>query len=120
MIAAGVFRPAREQLRAIRTTLLADHARAQELFLSLQQRGLGRGEQKDELLRMPKGFPADHPAAALVRQKSWGVERRLTVEQTLEPGMADRVAEDFRSTHSLVRYFNAPLLAGRNACSPLF
>src|SRR6266481_4392674 len=61
---AGVYAPDRDELKAYRNLL-------QELTGGLQ------GEQ---LSRMPKGFPLDHPAEELLRQKQWYVECSLDVK----------------------------------------
>ena len=35
------------------------------------------GLQGEQLSRMPKGFPVDHPAEGLLRQKQWYLESTL-------------------------------------------
>jgi uncharacterized protein (TIGR02453 family) len=113
-IAAGAFMPDVEQLRAIRRFLLEHH---QEYRKVAQARGLRRLFSKDEggepLSRSPKGFPAEHPAAALFRQKRWGFGASLLPETATRPDFAKTVASYFRAASPLVALLNRPLLVAK-------
>ena len=111
-IAAGAFMPDAEQLLAIRRYLLEHHQEYQKLA---QARGLRRLLKDEEsgvpLSRSPKGFPAEHPAAALFRQKRWGFSASLEPEMAMKPEFAKMVANYFRAAAPLVALLNRPLLA---------
>ena len=62
------------------------------------------------LTRSPKGFPAEHPAAALYRQKRWGFSASLEPEMATKPEFARTVASYFRAAAPLVALLNRPLL----------
>jgi uncharacterized protein (TIGR02453 family) len=113
-IAAGAFMPDAEQLLAIRRYLMEHHEEYRKLA---QARGLRR-LLKDEvrgvpLRRSPKGFPAEHPAAVLYRQKRWGFSASLEPERAMKPEFAKMVASYFRAAAPLVALLNRPLLASR-------
>jgi uncharacterized protein (TIGR02453 family) len=111
-IAAGAFMPDAEQLLAIRRHLMEHHQEYQKLA---QARGLRRLLKDEEsgvpLSRSPKGFPAEHPAAALYRQKRWGFSASLEPEMAMKPEFAKMVADYFRAAAPLVALLNRPLLA---------
>jgi uncharacterized protein (TIGR02453 family) len=111
-IAAGAFMPDTEQLLAIRRYLMEHHEEYRKLA---QSRGLRR-LLKDEvrgvpLSRSPKGFPAEHPAAVLYRQKRWGFSASLEPEMAMKPEFATMVASYFRAAAPLIALLNRPLLA---------
>jgi len=121
-IAAGAFMPDMEQLLAIRRYLMEHH---QEYRKLAQARGLRRLLKDEEsgvpLSRSPKGFPAEHPAAALYRQKRWGFSASLEPEMATKPEFAKMVADYFRVAAPLVALLNRPLLvASSKPRRPLF
>jgi uncharacterized protein (TIGR02453 family) len=110
-IAAGAFMPDTEQLLAIRRFLMEHH---QEYRKLAQARGLRRllsdEESGEPLSRSPKGFPAEHPAASLYRQKRWGFGVSLASETATKAEFAKMVASHFRAAAPLVAFLNRPLL----------
>jgi uncharacterized protein (TIGR02453 family) len=111
-IAAGAFMPETEQLLAIRRFLMEHH----EMYRKLAQaRGLRRllndEESGEPLSRSPKGFPAEHPAADLYRQKRWGFSASLAPEMATKPDFAKMVDSYFRAAAPLVALLNQPLVA---------
>jgi uncharacterized protein (TIGR02453 family) len=125
-IAAGAFMPETEQLLAMRRFLMEHHAEYRKLA---QGRGLrrlftvdeGRSESSARLSRSPKGFPAEHPAAELYRQKRWGFGASLDAEMATKPEFAKTVANYFRAAAPLIALLNRPLLVEvRKPRKPLF
>jgi len=49
----------------------------------------------DRLVRVPPGFPADHPEAELLRLKDVTFGRRLTDDEALSPNLPEIMADDF-------------------------
>ena len=111
-IATGAFMPDAEQLLAIRRHLLEHHAEYRKL---VQSRGFRRlfpdDESHERLSRSPKGFPAEHPAGELFRQKRWGFGVSLPAEWATKPDFAKTVAAHFRTAAPLVELLNRPLVA---------
>lgn len=121
-IAAGAFMPDTEQLLAIRRYLLEHH---QEYRKIAQSRSLRRLFPTDEngvpLTRSPKGFPAEHPAADIYRQKRWGFGVSLPAETATRPDFAKTLASYFRAATPLVDLLNRPLLvSAQKPRRPLF
>lgn len=121
-IAAGAFMPETEQLLAIRRFLMEHHQEYRKLAQARGLRRLLKNEESGEpLSRSPKGFPAEHPAADLYRQKRWGFSASLTPETATQPDFAKTVASYFRAAAPLVAMLNRPLLvAAERPRRPLF
>jgi uncharacterized protein (TIGR02453 family) len=110
-IAAGAFMPETEQLLAIRRFLMEHHQEYRKLAQARGLRRLLKDEESGEpLSRSPKGFPADHPAAELYRQKRWGFSASLAPEMATRADFATVVASYFRAAAPLVAMLNRPLL----------
>jgi uncharacterized protein (TIGR02453 family) len=110
-IAAGAFMPEPEQLLAIRRFLMEHHEEYRKLVQARALRRLLSAEESGEALsRSPKGFPAEHPAAELYRQKRWGFSASLEPEMAAKPEFAKMVASYFRVAAPLVALLNRPLL----------
>ena len=121
-IAAGAFMPDTEQLLAIRRYLLEHHAEYRKIA---QARGFRRlfpeDEGRERLSRSPKGFPAEHPAAELFRQKRWGFGVSLAAETATKAEFARTVATHFRAAAPLVSLLNRPLVTqAQKPRKPLF
>ncbi len=121
-IAAGAFMPETEQLLAIRRFLMEHHQEYRKLAQARGLRRLLKDEESGEpLSRSPKGFPAEHPAADLYRQKRWGFSASLAPETATRADFAKTVASYFRAAAPLVTMLNRPLLlAAERPRKPLF
>jgi uncharacterized protein (TIGR02453 family) len=121
-IAAGAFMPDTEQLLAIRRFLLDHHGEYRKLAQARAFRRLFPVDENHEpLTRSPKGFPTEHPAAELYRQKRWGFGASLPPETATEVDFARTVATHFRAAAPLVALLNRPLAAkAQKPRRPLF
>jgi uncharacterized protein (TIGR02453 family) len=124
-IAAGAFMPETEQLLAIRRFLMEHHEEYRKLAQSRALRRLFTDDEGNNestrLTRSPKGFPAEHPAAELYRQKRWGFGVSLDPELATKPEFAKTVANYFRVASPLVALLNRPLLVeAKKPRKPLF
>jgi uncharacterized protein (DUF2461 family) len=62
------------------------------------------------LTRAPKGFPEDHPAIDLLKNKQWAVSARLPVERALKATLVKDVVERFKVAAPMIEMLNAPLI----------
>ena len=120
VIAAGVFIPDAEQLLAIRRFLMEHHQQYRRIADVRALRRIFTEEDGKPLSRSPKGFPAEHPAAALYRQRRWGLGAELAVEAATEPDFAATVAKHFRAAAPLVELLNQPLVMAKKPRRPVF
>lgn len=111
-VAAGVYKPEKQQLLAIRGHLVSHHA---ELSALLRSRAIGAAFGKHlegaKLSRPPKGF-AGAPAEAMpfLLHQQWGISVTLPSEVGMSPTCAGQVAKLLRIAAPLVALLNTPLL----------
>jgi uncharacterized protein (TIGR02453 family) len=105
LVAAGLWRPAPDQLERFRAAI--DDDRRGSGF----ERGLataGRGglvPPEPALKRPPRGFPADHPRLEHLRRKQLTVSCRHPLEPWLhEPACGERVRSELRAARPLVKW----------------
>lgn len=106
-VAAGCYMPGPEQLRAIRTWISAHH----EKFRKAAKEGeklMGK-LHGSALSRMPKGFDPEHPAADLIRMKSWIYWMDLNPKLLESPKLPGELARRFRAAAPVVEMLNAAL-----------
>jgi uncharacterized protein (TIGR02453 family) len=123
LLSIGVYMPEREQLLAIRRWLAENHKEYRAMLKSLMK---PRGKaapftaiDAEGLTRMPKGFPADHPADELLRAKNWGVHVSLPSDVALSPTFAKEIITRFRTATPLINALNGAILTTETASRPL-
>ncbi len=62
------------------------------------------GDDGESLKRVPSGFPADHPAADLLRKKNVTFGRRLSDDEAMGPDLPTVIADAFEAGTPLMRY----------------
>ena len=100
--------PGPKELLAIRNHIAAHPAAFRRILAQRQIASLG-GLQGDQLVRLPKGFLADHPAADLLRYKQFLVWMTHPPEIALSKDLLHLLVETFGSMLPLVRFLNIPL-----------
>jgi uncharacterized protein (TIGR02453 family) len=110
-IAGGVYMPEQEQLLAIRTHLAGHHERFRRLMRARKLRALLGEMMGEQLARVPKGFPSDHPAADLIRYRQWLWDVTLDAPLAATPKILDEVVSRFRAMIPVVEFLNEPLVA---------
>ncbi len=109
VIAGGVYMPDPATLRTLRQHIAANW---EELRAIINQRSFRRllGKlQGERLIRPPSGFPADHPAIDVLRQKQFYVTQTEPAELAKGPQLFPRLLALFSAMLPLVRFLNAPL-----------
>ncbi len=109
-VAAGVYMPEREQLLAIRRYLAEHHQQFRALMKAKKLRALMTENDGAPLTRAPKGFPEDHPAIDLIKNRQWGVSSRLPGETATKAALVKDVVERFRVAAPMIEMLNAPLV----------
>ncbi|MGO4785342.1 DUF2461 domain-containing protein [Cryobacterium sp. W22_MBD10_FK3] len=109
MVAGGAYSPGSPQLRAIREYLLDHHEQARELLAEKSVVRLAEPFDGRPLVRAPRGFPIEHPAADLLRVRSWALFAQLPGDVALKDGFVDSVVERFAALTPFVDFLNVPL-----------
>ncbi len=118
VIAAGVYMPEREQLLAIRRYLAEHHEEFRAVMRAKKLRSLMTENDGVPLTRAPKGFPEEHPAIDLLKNKQWGASARLPAERAMKATLVKDVVERFRAAAPMIAMLNAPLVG--KAKRPMF
>ena len=109
-VAGGIWMPPTAALKTLRQAIAEDHG---SLTAILQQaafrRAFGRLSEEAVLKRTPRGFDPDHPAAALLRYKSFTVSRQLSDAEVLSPKLPDIIARRYATMLPFVRWLNRVL-----------
>ncbi len=109
-VAGGVYMPPPDQLMTIRTYLLQHHERFRTLAASKKLKTLLGEMEGASLTRDPKGFPKDHPAGDLIRQKQWAWGKDTGAEIATTSKLQAEVVKRFETVAPLVEFLNEPFL----------
>jgi len=103
VIGAGIWRPAGEDLKKIRT-YLAENPSA---WLSARDDAGFRAEfalTGETLKRAPRDFPADHPMIEDLKRKDFVAMKPFTPPEVMEPGFVDEVARCYVAAAPFMRF----------------
>jgi uncharacterized protein (TIGR02453 family) len=102
----GVYSPTRDELLAYRALLAERHEEFEEIVRDKRVRRLTSGLQGEQLSRVPKGFPCDHPAEALLRRRQWHLGSELDIKLLTTAQLLPELARHFAAMASFVEFLN--------------
>jgi uncharacterized protein (TIGR02453 family) len=106
-VGGGVYMPEPGVLLEIRQHIAAHHQKLRKILAAAVRRSLGE-LQGDQLTRVPKGFPVTHPAADLLRFKSFILYVNLEPELAATPEFFGEVLTRFRTMKPFLDFLTAP------------
>jgi uncharacterized protein (TIGR02453 family) len=109
-IGGGIYMPSADDLRRIREHVAANHRQLHRLVTSSSFRTIAGGLDGEQLTRVPRGYLADHPAAAYLRYKQLVAGREYPAEFALSPKFYPELLRVFRAIVPLVRFVNNALM----------
>jgi len=109
-VAGGVYMPGPDALLAIRTHLAEHHAEFSRIIKSRNLRTLMGEMHGDQLSRVPKGFPCDHPAADLLRYRQWLFYVMLDPALSTTPKLLPAIRKRFEVMMPFLEFLNEPLI----------
>ena len=114
-IAAGMYGPGPAELAAVRADLDRDASTFERVTTDRALvKALGT-LQGDQLVRVPKPFAADHPAADALRRKQFYFFVMLDVAEATRPGLRKAIVDRFRAAAPFVDHLNELVLAAEAA-----
>jgi uncharacterized protein (TIGR02453 family) len=114
-IGGGVYTPGPETLLAVRQHIAGNHEELRKILRAAAVRKLLGEMQGEKLTRVPKGFPADHPAADLLRFKSFILYVTLPPEVAATREFYSEIVKRFRAITPFLNYLAAaPRAKGAN------
>ena len=111
VIAAGAYMPEKEQLAAIRNWMLDNHVAFRKILNKPAVRKAFSEFEGEALTRPPKGFPCEHPALDLIKQKQWGLSTTLPAQIALKKDFAQTLIKHFKLLAPMVDALNTPIAA---------
>ena len=109
LIGGGMYAPSTPQLHAVREHVATNFSRLRTLVASPAfRRDVGVLDGK-RLLRVPRGFPKDHPAAEYLTLKQFLAGRELSPTFATRPAFYGTLLTVFRRLAPVIRFLNAPL-----------
>lgn len=102
----GVYGPDRDELLAYRTLLAERHEEFEGILREKKLRRMVGGLEGEQLSRVPKGFPCDHPAEGLLRHRQWYLEAMLDIKLLTTPRLLPELARHFAVMAPLVAFMN--------------
>jgi uncharacterized protein (TIGR02453 family) len=108
-VGGGVWHPDKVWLDGFRRRIVADPGPFRQIVEApafVDAFG-GVGDDGDSLKRVPPGYPADHPAADLLRKKNVTFGRRLSDEEAQSADLPVTLADAFAVATPLLRYLAA-------------
>ncbi|MBN2699291.1 MAG: DUF2461 domain-containing protein [Bacteroidales bacterium] len=108
-IAAGIFMPDSEHLKAVRQEIMFRPGAFMEITEDALSKGFTRGGAEDKLKLVPKGFPTDFKYADELKFKHYIFMREYRDDQVLSGTFPDMVVKDFRELFPFVSFLNTAI-----------
>jgi uncharacterized protein (TIGR02453 family) len=106
LVFGGVYSPERDELLAYRTHIEEHHEEFQQILNDKRVKQALGGLQGEQLQRIPKGFPVDHPAEGLLRQRQWYLESTLEIGLLTSRKLVSEMARHFELMAPMVEFLN--------------
>ena len=113
LLGGGLYMPLPEDLNAVRQGIVADPRSFMKVIGSAQFKRFFGAMEGEQLSRVPRGFPADHPSAEFLKYKQFLASRTLPAEVATETSFYKVVVETFRAMAPFVRFLNEPIVRSR-------
>ena len=106
LVFGGVYSPEREELLAYRGRLAEHYQELEEILRNKKLRQVAGKLQGEQVSRMPKGFPADHPAESLLRHRQWYLESMLDIKLLTTRRLLPELSRHFEVMLPFVEFMN--------------
>lgn len=115
----GVYMPLPETLTAMRRRIAEHPEEFRRLISARPLRTLYGEMQGEQLSRVPKGFPSDHPAADWLRFKQYLFYIELPADLAVTPALYEEIVKRFRALAPFNDFLNAALAGQKKKVDPL-
>jgi len=106
-IGGGMYKPQKANLEAVRNKIYFEYPDLLKILQDDTFRDFfGRMDPSFSLKRMPVGYSEDHPAADLLKYKSFIVLHPLEDEDLIDDDLQETVLEAFKAMKPFNRFFN--------------
>jgi uncharacterized protein (TIGR02453 family) len=105
-VAAGIYMPQSPELNAIRQEINFNFSELRKILEEKSFLSTWGDLMDDQLKSMPRGFEKDHPAADLLKYKSFVVSKRFSDKEVSSPQFVKQISETLAIGIPLVRFIN--------------
>ncbi|WOK07985.1 DUF2461 domain-containing protein [Imperialibacter roseus] len=106
MLAGGAYLPEKDWLKSIRQEIDYNGAELHKILDSKDFKSTFGQIEGESLKTTPKGYDADHPEIALLRQKSFLATHKPSDSQVVADGFLDHAAKVFKVLHPFDEFLN--------------
>jgi uncharacterized protein (TIGR02453 family) len=106
-VGGGIWHPEKPWLDAFRRRVVDEPGTVRKLVEEPGFKATFGSLGGDSLVRVPTGFPADHPEVELLKLKDVTFGRRLSDAEAMSPGLPDLIADTFEAAMPVMRYLAA-------------
>ena len=106
LVGGGVYAPGSAELLKIRRRIAADPEALRAVVAAPAFAKRFAGIEGDKLKRIPKGFPADHPAADLLVYKQFLAGAALPASMIESPEISRTITRHFQAIAPFIQYLN--------------
>ncbi len=106
-VGGGIWHPEKPWLEAFRRRVVDEPGRVRKLVNEPEFKATFGSLGGDSLVRVPTGFPPDHPDVELLKLKDVTFGRRLSDAEAMSPGLPDVIADTFQTALPVMRYLAA-------------
>lgn len=114
-IGGGLYHAPMPTLRAVREHLAGNLTRFRAIVESPAFRRRAGALEGDRLQRVPRGFPADHPAAEYLKMKDLVVLKAFPVALATTPKFYTTLIGMFEVLAPMIRFINEPIVAQKKS-----
>jgi uncharacterized protein (TIGR02453 family) len=112
-VGGGLYMPLPEDLQVLRNHIAENPDGLHRIVQAPAFRRMFGSIHGEQLTRVPRGFPADHPAADYLKYKQFLASRSLDPKIVTSPGFYKVVVETFRGMLPFIRFLNEPIVKAR-------
>jgi uncharacterized protein (TIGR02453 family) len=110
-VGGGIYLPTPESLQALRRHVAENHEECRALCRARKLTSLLGELQGEQLARVPKGYPAEHPAGDLLRYKQMYYYITLDGSLATSPQLYAEIVKRFRALTPFVQFLNRAFTA---------
>src|SRR5262245_43125611 len=113
LLGGGLYMPLPEDLSVVRQRIAEDGAALQKIVKSSRYRKFFGPLGGEQLTRVPRGFPPDHPAAEYLRHKQFLAMRTSPPSLATSRSFHPEIVKTFQAMLPLIRFLNEPIVKAR-------
>lgn len=108
-IGGGMYSPPTPLIQKVREHIADNHRRMRSIVESASFKRVVGTLEGEKLQKVPRGFPAEHPAAELLKHRQFLAGRELPPSIASTPKFYPTLLDTFRVIVPLIRFLNEPL-----------